>query len=156
MSSDKIHISGVQGDVIGAKIEGTGNIVGKKVLVSGTIHINSQQAVKLPDEYAKGLQAFAEAVNQQLRLHQVPPEQVAPVQESINELATEVEDVKPEKKLSYAKKTTIKAKLAKVAEGLLKILPKTAETIATFTPLAPFSTLIGEGVGEIVKAIQEG
>ena len=29
MSSDKIHISGVQGDVIGAKIEGTGNIVGK-------------------------------------------------------------------------------------------------------------------------------
>jgi len=56
----------------------------------------------------------------------------------------------------YAKKTGIKAKLAAVAEALMKILPKTAETIAAFTPLAPFSKLIGEGVEEMVKAIQKG
>jgi len=43
-----------------------------------------------------------------------------------------------------------------VAEGLMKILPKTAETIVAFTPLAPFSKLIGERVEEMVKAIQKG
>lgn len=152
MGKDKIIVSGVQGDVISdVKIIGNSNIVGKNILV-----INSQQLARMPDEYANSLQAFSETVNQQLKKHKVPPERVAPVQESINQLAKEIEDVKKVEEIGYAKKTDIKAKLAAVAEALMKILPKTAETIVAFTPLAPFSKLIGEGVEEMVKAIQKG
>ena len=153
---DNINISGIHGDVIGAKVEGTGNIVGKDITVSGTININSQQAMQIPHEYAKALQAFSEIINQQLRAHNVLPEQVAPLQKEVNELVKEVEDVKPDEKISYTKKTTIKARLATLAESLLKALPKAAEITAAFTPLAPFSKLIGEGVEEIVKSVQEG
>jgi len=152
MGKDKIAVSGVQGDVISdVKIIGNSNIVGKNILV-----INSQQLARMPDEYANSLQAFSETVNQQLKKHKVPPERVAPVQESMNKLAKEIEAVKKVEEIGYAKKTGIKAKLAAVAEALMKILPKTAETIAAFTPLAPFSKLIGEGVEEMVKAIQKG
>lgn len=154
--SDNIHISGVGGDVIGVNIKGTGNIVGKDIRISGTIGVTSQQMAQIPDEYTKGLQAFSEIVNQQLRTHNIPPEQVVPLQESIDELAKEVEHVKPDEKINYTKKATIKAKLAALAEGLLKILPKAAEITAAFTPLAPFSKCIGEGIEEIVKSVQEG
>ena len=33
-------------------------------------------------------------------------------------------------------------------------LPQAADTAATFTPLAPFSKLIGKGMQEMVNAIQ--
>ena len=35
----------------------------------------------------------------------------------------------------------------------MDVLPQAAETTATFTPLAPFSKLIGKGVQGIVDAI---
>jgi hypothetical protein len=37
---------------------------------------------------------------------------------------------------------------------VLTVLPEAAETAATFTPLAPFSKLIGKGVQGIVDAIK--
>ena len=37
---------------------------------------------------------------------------------------------------------------------MLNVLPKTVETVSAFTPLAPFSKLIGEGVQQLVEAIQ--
>jgi hypothetical protein len=36
---------------------------------------------------------------------------------------------------------------------VLKVLPEAAETAAIFTPLAPFSKLIGKGTQQIVDAI---
>ena len=39
---------------------------------------------------------------------------------------------------------------------MLKVLPEAAETAATFTPLAPFSKLIGKGVKQLVDAIAKG
>jgi hypothetical protein len=37
---------------------------------------------------------------------------------------------------------------------VVKVLPKTVETVSALTPLAPFSKLIGEGVQQLVEAIQ--
>jgi len=37
----------------------------------------------------------------------------------------------------------------------LKVLPKTAETVAAFTPLAPFSRLIREATQSVIEAIQK-
>jgi len=148
-----IKISGVKGDVFGIDVKGTSNIITKEV--TGTININIRQLEKMPNEYAKSLQVFSENVSEQLKKHNIPPERVAPVQESINELAKEIEDVKPEVKVGIDKKISIEAKLKTVTARLLKLLPKTAETIATFTPLAPFSKLIGQSVEEIVNTIQK-
>jgi len=131
-------------------ITGNNNILGR----NNIININQQQRVKIPDEYAKSLQAFSEAVNDQLKKHNVSKEEAAPVQESINELAKEV-DVKPEEKIDIEKKEDIKDKIKKIEIRLRKILPEGAETVATFTPLAPFSKIIGKGVEEIVKEFQK-
>ncbi len=145
-----------KGDVIGVDVKGSRNIIGKKI---GTVNINSQQLAKMPNEYAKSLKNFSEAVNEQLKTYNIPQEKVAPVQESINDLAKEIEDIKTEENISTSKKANINAKIIGIADGLLKTLPKTAakasEILATFTPLAPFSKLIGQGVEEIVKTIQK-
>lgn len=151
--SKNIKISGVKGDVFGVGVEGTGNIIAKEI--SGTINLNIQQLKKMPAEYAKGLQEFSQAVNEQFKKHSIPQEKVATVQESINDFAKEVEDVKPQEKISFDKKTDIESKFKKVASKVLQLLPKGAEALATFTPLAPFSKLIGCGVKELVEAIQK-
>lgn len=151
--SKNINISGVKGDVFGVGVEGTGNIIAKEV--SGTINLNIRQLKNMPDEYAKSLREFSETVNEQFKKHAIPQEKVAPVQESINELAKEVEDVKPQEKISFDKKTDIESRFKKVASKVLQLLPKGTEAVAAFTPLAPFSKLIGSGVKELVEAIQK-
>lgn len=142
----------MSGDIFSnVHIQGNGIVVGSNNIVS----INQQQLAKIPDEYAKSLQAFSEAVNAQLKKHNISQEKTAPVQESINELVKEVESIKPEENIDIEKKEDIKDKIKKVAIRLLKILPEGAETIATLTPLAPFSKIIGKGVEEIVKEFQK-
>jgi len=86
---------------------------------------------------------------------QISEEKVKSINESINELAEEVQDVKPGKvqELDYVKQTNVEAKTASVIQKVLDVLPRAAETTATFTPLAPFSKLIGKGVQGIVDAI---
>jgi hypothetical protein len=153
-----IHISGVQGDVSGVSSGGIGNIVGKNVVVgSGTINVSENQLQKIPGEYAESLKAFSEAVNQQLKDREVTEEKVNSINQSLSELAKEVEGIIPgkEKEVDYEKRTRIESKTAGVVQRVLNALPAAAETAATFTPLAPFSKLIGKGVQTIVDAIQK-
>ena len=74
----------------------------------------------------------------------------------MSELAKEVEDIRPgkEQEIGYVKQTNIEAKTASVIQKVLNVLPQASETAATFTPLAPFSKLIGKGMQEMVNAIQ--
>ena len=58
-NGDNIHISGVQGDVIGAKVSGTGSIVGKDIVISGTINVGVLGLEKIPSEYSKALKDFS-------------------------------------------------------------------------------------------------
>ena len=90
MSDDKIKISRVRGDVIVGG-SGTVNIVGKNVTITGNVTISNQQLAKVPDEFAKSLEAFTQSLNQLLEKHPVPREQVAPVQEKLQELTKEME-----------------------------------------------------------------
>lgn len=158
MENDKaIHISGVQGDVSGIISGGSGNIAGKNIVIgSGTINVNEQQLAKIPNEYAESLRAFSENINKQLQNRQIPEEQVRSINESMNELAKQIEDIKPgkEQEIDYEKQKNIEAKTGGVIQRVLNILPQAAETATTFTPLAPLSKLIGKGVQEIVNAIQ--
>jgi hypothetical protein len=146
MENEKgIHIGNVGGDAIGIGVTGSGNIIGKN------ISINKQQLESMPKEYADSLEAFME----QIKNYNIPPEQIKPIQDGLNDLTKEVEGVKPEEKVSTVKQKALNSKFSIFAEKVLKILPKTAETVAAFTPLAPFSKLIGEGVEQLVQTIQK-
>src|SRR5919199_2308871 len=152
-----INISGTHGDVMGVGVSGSGNIIGKNIVVgSGTISVSEQRLTQIQNnEYAESLKQFSETINNQLKGRQIPEEKVKSINQSINELAEEVKDLKPgkEQELDYVKQTNVEAKTASVIQKVLDILPQAAETTATFTPLAPFSKLIGKGVQGIVDAI---
>jgi zinc-ribbon domain len=152
-----INISGTQGDVIGTDFSGSGNIIGKNIVVgSGTINVSQQELAKIQDpEYARALKDFSENINQQLKGRQIPEEQVKSINTSLEELEKEVQDVKPgrEEQMDYPKQVNIESKTVSVIQKILNVLPEAAETGATFAPLAPFSKLIGRGVTQIVDAI---
>lgn len=153
------YISGVQGDVSGIVNGGTGNIAGKNVVVgSGTINVSEQHLARIQNnEYAQSLRGFSETINKQVKDLQIPEEQIETINQSMSELAKEVKDIRPgkEHEIDYAKQIRIEAKTVSVIQRVLNVLPLAAETAATFTPLAPFSKLIGKGMQEIVNAIKE-
>lgn len=171
---DTIHISGVQGEnVIVGKVTGSGNVIGKGNTISGTLTIHPEKVSAMPEDFQKSMQSFLEQVNLLLQQAKAKPEEIAPVQKAVETFAEEANETFEQVKentpgstaattetipsVPYSKKSSLKDKFVKMASGLMKLLPKTAATIASFTPLAPFGKLIGEGVGEIVKSIsQEG
>ena len=152
-----INISGTQRDVIGFGFSGSGNIIGKNIVVgSGTINVSQQELAKIQGpEYARALKDFSENINQQLKGRQIPKEQVKSINTSLEELAKEVQDVKPgrEEQMDYPNQVNIESKTVSVVQKILNVLPEAAETAATFTPLAPFNKIIGKGVTQIVDAI---
>ena len=152
---DEVHIGNVGGDVVGVGVSGSGNIIGKGIDISGTVSINNQQLQSVPSEYANSLKSFSESVNQQIKANNVPPEKVKPIQESINELVKESEGIEPGQSVGVIKQSDLKSKFINVAKHVLKVLPKTAETVAAFTPLAPFSKLIGEATQHLVEGVQK-
>ena len=148
MSKQNFKFGNVKGDIIGT---GATGIVAKTI--SGNIHIGTGQLQSMPDEYSQSLKAFSENINHLLEKYQVEPARVAPVQQAIDELAEEVADAGTKEEVDYAKEITIKAKLVSAASGLAKLLPRGAELVAAFTPLAPFGKLIGEAVDVVVKNV---
>lgn len=157
-NKDSINIQGTGGDVFGVGVRGSGNVIGKNIVVgSGTINVSQQELAKIPvPEYANALKEFSDSVNQQLKGTQIPEEKVKDINNNLNELAKEVQDIKPgeeEQQIDYVKQTQIESKTATTIQKVLDVLPEAAETVATFTPLAPFSKLIGKGVQGIVDAI---
>jgi zinc-ribbon domain len=152
-----VNISGTQRDVIGFGFSGSGNIIGKNIVVgSGTINVSQQELAKIQGpEYARALKDFSENINQQLKGRQIPEEKVKEINTSLEELAKEVQDVKPgrEEQMDYPNQVNIESKTVSVVQKILNVLPEAAETAATFTPLAPFNKIIGKGVTQIVDAI---
>lgn len=148
MSKQNFKFGEVKGDVIGA---GAAGIIAKNI--TGNITVGAHQLEKMPDEYARGLQDFTDKINQLLQTHQVNQEQVAPVQETLREFSEEVAELEPNQEPDYVKKVSLKSKLVSAAAGLSKLLPRGVEVVAAFTPLAPFSKLIGEAVDTIVKNV---
>jgi hypothetical protein len=73
----RINITDLRGDVIGVGVSGSGNIIGKNIVVgSGTINVSQQELAKIQDPgYARALKDFSENINQQLKGKQLPEEQ---------------------------------------------------------------------------------
>ncbi len=123
--------------------------------IHGNVTVTNDQLAKLPSEYAEGLKRFTEELNNQFKNHNIRPEQAKLIEDSLSEFVNEVEDIKPNQPVGVIKKTVLKSKFIDFAKGVLTSLPKTAETLVTFTPLAPFNKLIGEGIQQLVEAIQK-
>jgi hypothetical protein len=140
-----IHIGNVGGSVIGVGVTGSGNVIGENIT------INKQKLDNMPLEFAQSLVKFME----ELKKYNIPPEQAKPIQDSLNDFTKEAEKIKLDEKISTVKQKNLNSKFSVFAEKVLKVLPKTAETIAAFTPLSPFSKLIGEGVQQLVESIQK-
>lgn len=154
-NGDNIHISGIQGDVIGGKVSGTGNIVGKDVVISGTINIDTLGLEKIPSEYSKALKDFSEKINQQSISNKIPKEEVKPIENEIKEIAQDMKKIKNVESVSPTERRILNGKFAGLVEKVLKVLPKAAEVVSTFTPLSPFSKIIGETVENLVTEIQK-
>jgi hypothetical protein len=155
---DNISISNTEGDVFGVGVSGPGNIIGKDIVVgNGTINVDVDTLSKIEsNEYAESLKDFSQAVNNRLKGLQVKEEQVNSINQDVDDLAKEVQDIKPDQqKVDYIKKIAVESKTATLIQRVLSVLPQTAEVITTFTPLAPFSKLLGKGVKNIVEAIQK-
>lgn len=144
------HIGSVGGDIIGVDVKGSANIIGKN------ISIDLGQLEKIPKEYADSLKAFLDAINQQLEANNVPSDKVAEIQKNVDEFSKELEGVNPGQDPGIVKKSNLKSKLMNIAKAMLIILPKTVPAVlSAFTPLQPFSQLIGEDTEMLVKAIQK-
>jgi hypothetical protein len=152
-----LNTSRIQGHVMGVGFSGSGNIIGKNVVVGpGTINVSQQGLAKIQDpEYAKALKDFSENINQQLKGRQISEEQVKSINSSLEELAQEVQGVKSgrEEHIDYPKRLNIESKTVSVVQKILNVLPEATETAATFRPLAPFSKLIDNVVTQIVEDI---
>ncbi|MGE5661742.1 MAG: hypothetical protein ACM3X1_05790 [Ignavibacteriales bacterium] len=158
MDGAPVRFGDVEGDVIGGVVGGGGNIVGKEVTISGTINIDQQQLQSISNEYAKSLKDVERMINEQFQKHNVPKEKVDEIQKDIDEFTNEIKDIKGggEEDVTTAKTKILNGKFSSFTEKIPKAVPKTAETIAAFTPLAPFSRLIGEGVEAVSKSYSEG
>jgi hypothetical protein len=159
---NSVNIENTGGDIFGVGVSGSGHTIGKNIVVgSGTISVSQQELEKNPaSEYAKALKDFSENLNQQLKGREIPEEEVKSIKNGLNELAKEVQDIKPMKdgveakqEIDYVKESNIQSKTASVIQRVLTVLPEAAENIALFTPLAPISKLIGKGIQQIVDAI---
>jgi hypothetical protein len=140
-----IHSDNVKGKNIEIGVTGSNNVIGKN------ININKQQLENMSEVYAESLKTFIELIKK----YNIPSEQVEPIQNSLNDFVKEVQEFKPEEKASAEKKMIVYSKFLKLAVKILNVLPKTSQTITCFTPLEPFSMIIGKSVEHLVEELQK-
>jgi hypothetical protein len=129
-----------------------------KVTMTATITIDNRYVKDIPKPYADSLQEFAALLNREFKKQEVPPAVGAPIQTKVNELSEEAMKLKGEgiegggRSIDENKKKGIHGKLKALATALAKASPSIARTIIGFTPLAPFSELIGDTFEEMVQS----
>ena len=137
---------------MGVGVSGSGNVIGKNIVVgSGTISVNEQQLAKLPVKYAESLKSFCDILNEQLKGQQIPEDKVKEVNDTLKDFAQEVQGVKSGEENNPGKRRILSGKFGSTIRSVLKGLPTAARIGSSlFSPLAPFSSLIGETVEKVV------
>ena len=136
---------------MGVGVNGTGNVIGKTMLVDqGTINVAEQQSQKISSEYANVLKDFSTNINQRLKGRQIPENVTKQINSSLDELAKEIEDIKYQEKVSPAKTRILNALVTEVVHEVVNALPLGTNITSTFAPLTQFNGLIGESVEKIV------
>ena len=150
-----IHISDITGDITGIGISGSNNVIEKNIQISDSFNIENNLLSNLPQTYADAFKNFNENISDQFKQNNISEEKSKEVNNTITELVKETQGLKPDQEPKLLKQQKWREKFFKVLENILPVLPKTAETIATFTPLAPFSKIIGNAIEKIVEEVQK-
>ena len=151
------------GDVIGVNVSGSKNTIGKNINITKTntsiqeITINESTLKNLHEEYSEAFKKVVDSLNSQIKeAKDVNSQQISEIQKSLEDLAKESEGLSPDKQPDEQKKKSWKDKFKVFAKYAIKALPKTAATLALFTPLtAPFSKNIEEGLLPVVEGMLE-
>ena len=151
-----IDISGNSGDIIGVGISGDGNIIGKNITIGGSININKSILNNTDPQFKNSIEEFEKIINEKLKDIPVPEDSKKALQENVEKLAKEVKDVKPDQVLQDEDRVdSIKSYLVNIADKIVELSPDIAESIASMTPLAPFSKVIGKGTSFIAERIKK-
>ena len=158
------------GDNISATVSGSTGVVNVgKNITTGDIMVNLDQSIKQNpnNEYLKGLKEITDQLSKEYEQYNVPEAKRNNINQSIQDLQTEVKDIKPTPKvedkptpkvenLSLSKQITIEAKTTTLVEKIFDALPQASETIANLIPfLSPFSKVIRGGVESLVNAYKK-
>ncbi len=150
------NISGNSGDVIGVDISGDGNIIGKNISIGGSINVNKNILDNTDPQFKNSIEEFEKIINEKLKDVPVPEGSKKSLQENIEKLAKEVKNVKPDSIIQDEDKIdSIKSYMVNMVDKIVEISPDIAESIASITPLAPFSKVIGKGAGFIAERIKK-
>jgi hypothetical protein len=139
-------------------VDFTGAITDKALIKLDEADIHNAKglpSLQKSNEYLEALKSFSKAINQQFKSHNISPEQLKPIEESIKELVKEVEDIKEPEKINNVEKKNLHTKFTEVAQKVIQPLPKTSETLSTFTSLEPLNKLLDEGVPQLAETIME-
>ena len=161
-----------------------GVVVGQNITV-GDIMVNLDQSIQQNpnNEYLEGLKELTEKLSKEYEKFNVPEEKRKEINQNIQDLQTEVKDLKPATTVEEKPATTveekpattveekpattleninedkqqkIKTKTKTLVEKIVDSLPETSETIANLVPfLSPFSKFIKGGVQNLVDAYKK-
>jgi hypothetical protein len=141
---------------MGGVVSGSANVFRKNVVQgSGTLNIDEGQLAALPPEYADGLKQFTKSVSEQLQSNKVDQTKIEDINRQLDEFVKDLGGVKPDAGVGVLKQKSLNSRFTGLAGKILSALPKTAEVVTAFTPLLPFSRIIGESTQKLVEAIQK-
>ena len=87
---------------------------------------------------------------------QLTQDQKKSLKQSVDALAKEAEGLKSGEVVTDEEKVDeIKSKQISLAEKIVEYIPQAAESIASVTPLAPFSKIIGKGADILLSGSKE-
>ena len=113
-----------------------------------------EEAITVESNYVqqleKSLSDFINIIEDEAQKENIPSTEVTTFKTEVAKLEDATKDLS--QGVTEQKKKTIHERLKSVAMGLVKMSPNIARTIIGFTPLAPFSNLIGETFDNMVNS----
>jgi tetratricopeptide (TPR) repeat protein len=151
-------------------VDFTGSITDKALINFNGADIRGAKGIEIPitlsgrqeqgqkiNQYVESVKSFSEAIVQKFKVYNIPAEQLKPIEESVKDLAKEVEDIQEPEKITWIKKKNLDRTFVDVVSNVIKALPRAEERAAIFDPLNPLGNLIadGQGIQQTVKEIEK-
>jgi DNA-directed RNA polymerase subunit F len=135
-------------------IKGDANVIGKNISITGDIGVNKEKYINLNSEFKTSLDTFLLILNK--KSAQLSEEQKKSIEEILDKLTKEAQGVNTDEAIKDEdKKDNIKSELIDLAEKIVDVMPDIAESIASVSPLTPFSKAIGKGASYFSELIKK-
>jgi hypothetical protein len=119
--------------------------------ISGGINLS-----KIDPIYQDAINKFTDKLDNIIKNENIPKQKVDTIRTNVSNLTKDVENIKPNEEVKDpAKKESIIKNLKDLASNIVALSPQIAETVASMTPLAPFSKSIGKATNYLSQLIQD-